>query len=236
MPHSIPSAPVQNRILLALTAADRDRLLGVLEPVELPLHQVLHEAGESIRHVYFVEDGVVSQLAPLEGGQEIEVGLIDREGLVGFAAALGAETTNTEAMVQMPGRALRMSAEALRAEMERGGLVPARILRFVHTMLVQTSQVAACNIRHTLDERLARWFLMMHDRAHVDRMPITHEFMAMMLGVRRAGVTVAVNTLAKSGAIAQERGFVNVLDRSRLEGASCECYQAIRQEVDRVLG
>ncbi|WP_119681910.1 Crp/Fnr family transcriptional regulator [Indioceanicola profundi] len=235
MPHSALSAPVQNHILLALPAAERDRLLSILEPVELRFQEILHEAGEPIRHVYFVEEGVISQLAPLEGGQEIEVGLIDREGLVGFAVALGAETTNTEAMVQAPGRALRLNAEALRAEMERGGPLPAGILRFVHTMVVQTSQVAACNIRHTLDERLARWLLMMHDRVHADRMPITHEFMAMMLGVRRAGVTVAVNTLVNSGAILHERGAITMLNRARLEGASCECYEAIRQEVDRVL-
>ena len=225
----------KNRLLAALPPEMRNDLARRLESVELPHRLVLHEAGEPITHVYFVEAGVVSQLALLEGGQEIEVGLIDREGVVGFAVALGGRTSPVEAMVQVPGRALRMTADDLRAEMARGGPLPAAVLRSVLSMSIQTTQVAACNVRHGLDERLARWLLMMHDRVREDCMPITHEFIAMMLGVRRAGVTLAVGALEKAGAIERGRGTVTVIDRSRLEAASCECYGTIRRETETLL-
>jgi len=230
-PQSSPSDAVQNRLLLALPPEERTRLLALLEPVALSHRQVLHDAGEPIAHVYFIEEGVVSVLVPLEGGQEIEVGLLDRQGLVGLSVALGAETSTTQALVQIPGRALRMTAGKLRAELGRQGALLPVLLRAMTQLHVQVAQTAACNARHNLGERLARWLLMLHDRISGDDIPITHELIATLLGVRRSGVTVAVSTLEKAGAIAHDRGTITVLDRRRLEGAACECYEAVRREL-----
>ncbi|HYC02009.1 MAG TPA: Crp/Fnr family transcriptional regulator [Azospirillaceae bacterium] len=226
----------ENRLLRSLPPEDLEALLPRLVAVDLPLRMLLHEAGEPITHVYFVQEGVVSQIAQLEDGQEVEVGLIDRTGLVGYAVALGGRTSTTEAVVQGQGHALRLTADAMRAEMARGGALVAVLLRFVLSMNTQMSQVAACNARHGLGERLARWLLMMHDRVRSDQMPVTHEFMALMLGVRRSGVTLAVGALERAGAIAHSRGSVTVLDRGRLEAASCDCYAVIRRADEELAG
>lgn len=222
----MPAEPTttQNGLLLALPLAERARLFTLLRPVDLPRGRVLHGAGAPITHVHFVESGVVSHVALVDGGQEVEVGLVGREGVVGFALALGDGASNLEAMVQMPGHALRMPAAAFRAELALGGPLPALVLGCVQTMLAQATQVAACNARHPLPGRLARWLLMARDRVDADTMPLTHEFMAMMLGVRRAGVTEAVGALERVGAIRLGRANVTVLDRARLEAASCGCY------------
>ncbi|WP_119681909.1 Crp/Fnr family transcriptional regulator [Indioceanicola profundi] len=244
MPHSISSAPgqtciplaLQNHILRALPEAERDRLLSLLEPVELRFQEILHEAGEPIRHVYFVEDGVVSQLAMLDGDQEIEVGLIGREGLAGFALALGSDAAHTEAMVQMSGHAYRMTADAFCQEMARSSAFSSLVLRFVQTMYVQAGQGAACNGSHPLGERLARWLLEMHDRVGADTLPVTSEIMALMLGVRRPALFAAVGCLERAGIISQDRSSVTILERAQLAAASCACYQVIRHEADRMLG
>lgn len=229
------TSSTQNHILQALPSAECDRLLAQAEPVDLPFHQVLHEAGEPIRHVYFVEQGMISQLVLLEGGQEQEVGLVSREGLVGLVAALGAETSFTESMVQVPGSALRLPVAALRQEMARDGALPGLLSCSMLALHIQVTQTAACNGRHSLDERLARWLLMVHDRTDGDELPITQEFMSMMLGVRRAGVSTAVGTLEKTGAISHSRGSITVLDRARLEAASCECYAAAKWAIEPLL-
>ncbi|HYC01882.1 MAG TPA: Crp/Fnr family transcriptional regulator [Azospirillaceae bacterium] len=233
---SLPSSPtdsVQNRLLLALPPDDRAQLLALLEPVRLAHKQVLHDAGEPIGHVYFIEEGVVSLVVPLEGGQEIEVGLLDREGMVGLPVVLGQAVAPTQALVQVPGRALRLPAARLRAEIARGGPLLALLLRAVAELHAQVVQTAACNARHNLVERLARWLLMLHDRISGDDIPITHEMIATLLGVRRSGITVAVSTLEKADAISHDRGIIKVLDRPRLEEASCECYGAVRRDPAR---
>lgn len=227
--------PCRNRLLRALPAAERDVLLALLEPVDLPLRRVLHAAGEPISHAYFVEGGVVSHVVPLEGGHAVEVGLVGPEGMVGLALALGGEASPTEAMVQVPDRALRLPAAALRDAMAGGGALPGLLLRQVLALHAQVARTAACNARHPLEGRLARWLLMVHDRVTGDGLPLTHEFIAMMLGVRRPGVGTALAMLEHSGAIAGHRGHVVVLDRARLEEASCECYPALRHALAALL-
>jgi CRP-like cAMP-binding protein len=232
----IDQTSVRNRLLRVLPPEDFAHLAPALEHVELALRQILHEPDRPVAHIHFPEDGMVSMLAPLEDGQAMEVGLVGREGLVGLAALLGADGASTEALVQAPGTAWRVEAGAAKAVFDRSAGVRAPLLRYVQAFHSQVAQSSACNGRHGLEERLARWVLMAHDRAEGDSFPMTHEFMALMLGVRRAGVTVAVGILEKAGAVAHERGRITVVDRRRLEGASCECYRTVRRRFDRLLG
>ena len=236
-PKSQVSQPdVRNRLLAALPPGDFALLAPSLRPVDLALKQVLHEPDRPIEAVHFPEAGMVSMLAVLEDGALQEVGLVGREGVVGLAVVLGADHSPLEALVQAPGPALRLPAADLRAAFERSPALRAALLRYVQALQLQVSQTAACNGRHALEERLARWLLMAHDRAEGDRFPVTQEFMAMMLGVRRAGVSVAAGILQKAGVIGYARGCVTVLDRSGLEAASCGCYRAVRGQAERLLG
>ena len=227
---------VRNRLLAGLSPDAFALLAPSLRPVELELRQVLHAPDQRIEAAYFPEAGMVSMLAALEDGALQEVGVVGREGLVGLAMVLGADSSPLEALVQAPGTALRMPAAGLRAAFERSPALRAALLRYVQAFHLQVSQTAACNGRHALEERLARWLLMAHDRAGGDRFPMTQEFMAMMLGVRRAGVSVAAGILQKAGVVHYARGCVTVLDRTGLEAASCGCYRAVRRQFERLLG
>jgi CRP-like cAMP-binding protein len=193
------------------------------------------KARHPIEHVYFVQQGMVSLVQPLENGAMIEVGMIGNEGFVGVPVLLGAESSPLEAMVQIPGSALRMQASAFREEVTRRSTLLALLLRYVQALHIQVSLSAACNGRHTLPERLARWLLTARDRATSDELPLSHEFLSMMLGVRRAGVTVAVGTLKTAGLIRNSHGRVTIIDRQGLEAASCECYRTVRNEYERLL-
>jgi CRP-like cAMP-binding protein len=227
---------VRNRLLAALPPGDFALLAPSLRPVELELRQVLHAPDEPIAAAYFPEAGMVSMIAALEDGAFQEVGLVGREGLVGLAVVLGADSTPIEALVQAPGPALRMPAAELVAAFERSTTLRAALLAFMQAFHLQVTRTAACNGRHALEERLARWLLMAHDRAESDRFPMTQEFMAMMLGVRRAGVSVAAGTLRQAGVVNYARGCVTILDRPGLEAASCGCYRAAREQAERLLG
>ena len=227
--------PISNRLLAALPADDLDSLRRQLEPVPLPQKQTLSNPNTTINHVYFPQEGMVSLVQPLDDGGLIEVGMIGKEGVVGVPVLLGADTSPLQAMVQIPGSALRMQANAFREEAVRRATLSALLLRYVQALHVQVSLSAACNGRHTLPERLARWLLMARDRATSDEMPLSHEFLSMMLGVRRAGVTVAVGTLKAAGLIHNTHGQVTILDRQGLEAASCECYRTVRTEYERLL-
>jgi CRP-like cAMP-binding protein len=226
---------ISNRLLVALAREDLDPLKPHLKPVPLPHKQILSKADTRIDHVYFPQEGMVSLVQPLENGAMIEVGMIGNEGLVGVPVLLGADTSPLEAMVQIPGSALRMEASAFRQEMGRRTALVGLLLRYVQALHIQVSLSAACNGRHTLPERLARWLLTARDRATSDRMPLSHEFLSMMLGVRRAGVTVAVGTLKAAGLIHHTHGQVTILDRQGLEAASCECYRTVREEYQRLV-
>ena len=232
----ISQSKLHNRLLAALPSDAFAQLVGSLQPVSLELKQILYRPNQPIEHVYFLKDGMISVLATLEGGDLVEVGVIGREGLVGLAVVLGAASSTTETLVQMPGTALRVPAAALRDVLDRSASLRALLLRYVQSFHNQVTQTAACNVHHTLDERLARWLLMTHDRAGSDTFPMTHEFISMMLGVRRAGVTVTAGILQKAGVIRYAQGSMTVVDRPGLEAASCGCYGLIRQQFEHLLG
>ena len=237
MAPSASAAPApRNRLLAALPPDGLASLRPRLEPVELPLRQVLHPAGGPVEWAYFPEAGWVSMVAYLEDGDAAEVGLVGREGVVGLPLLLGADRDDIEAMVQAPGTALRIGAEAFRAALEDiPGLRPL-LLRHALVHHGQVARTAACNGRHHTEERLARWLLMAHDRAGGVEFPMTHEFLSMMLGVRRAGITVTAGQLQKAGFVSYDRGRIRVTDRAGLESAACECYGVVRRAQDALLG
>jgi CRP-like cAMP-binding protein len=229
--------PIPNLFLASLSEDDFEALQPHLEKVPLPLRLILHEMGSPIEHCYFTDGGMTSLLIRLEDGASIEAGVVGKEGFAGGAALMGLEdSAPCTSMIQMPGVGLRIAAGVLREEMlRRPGLLD-RVLRFTQVLNAQISHTAACNAHHNLQERLARWLLMAHDRAESDTLPLTQEFVSMMLAVRRPGVTVAARSLQVTGAIEYERGRITVLDRERLEEASCECYGIVRGHYRRVLG
>jgi CRP-like cAMP-binding protein len=232
----VPAVFPRNRLLTALPPGDLAELLPQFQPVELAIRQVLHEPGKAIGSVYFVETGWVSMLAYMEDGDAAEVGLVGREGMVGLPILLGGDSADLEAMVQATGTALRMDAAALRQALERIPTLRTLLLRYVLLHHEQVTRTAACNGRHQIEQRLARWLLMAHDRADGDQFPMTHEFLSMMLGVRRAGVTVAAGVLQKAGLIRYGGGKLQVTDRPGLEAVTCECYGVVRRAQDSLFG
>ncbi|WP_043367289.1 Crp/Fnr family transcriptional regulator [Belnapia sp. F-4-1] len=219
----VPASSSRNRLLTALPPDDLAELLPQLQPVELELRQVLHEPGKPIGSVYFVETGWVSMVAYMEDGDAAEVGLVGCEGMVGLPILLGGDRDDLEAMVQASGTALRMDAAAFRQELEHIPAFRTLLLRYALLHHGQVVRTAACNGRHHIEQRLARWLLMAHDRAEGDRFPLTHEFLSMMLGVRRAGVTVAAGALQKAGLIRYGGGTMMVTDRKRWNEALLPC-------------
>jgi CRP-like cAMP-binding protein len=232
-----PASTPRNRLLAALPSDDLARLWPRLEAVELPFRQVLHAPGKPITSVYFPETGYSSMLAYMEDGDAAEVGMIGYEGMVGLPVLLGADNDDIEAMVQVPGTALRMDTRAFREELERTSAFRTLLLRYALVHHTQVARTAACNGRHHIDQRLARWLLMAHDRTTGnDEFPMTHEFLSMMLGVRRAGISTTANTLQKAGFIRYQRGCIEVTDRRGLESVACECYGIVRRASDRFFG
>jgi CRP-like cAMP-binding protein len=226
--------PPGNLILAALPTHEFKRLSEQLESVELRLGEILHMPEEQIEYVYFPIVGVISLVAILQDGETVEAGIVGREGMVGIPIVLGVDTTTNQALVQGGGKALRMKANSLKAYLRNDGVLWPLLLRYVHAMFAQVSQTAACNRVHTLNERLARWLLLTHDLRGRDKFDLTHEFLANMLGTRRAGVSVAASSLREAGLIDYSRGQVIMLDRKGLEGASCECYGIVKAEYDRL--
>jgi CRP-like cAMP-binding protein len=226
---------MENRVLAALPAQDLKRLLPHLTPVSLQNKQVLYEAGGAISEVYFPRSGVVSWLAFMQSGASFEVATIGSEGVVGFRALLGDDKTSARAVVQVPGEALRIKSSILRGENRRAGLRDV-VHRYLNALLTQVSLSVACNSLHPLEKRFCRWLLATQDRVHADQFPLTHELMAQMLLVRRAGVTEAASKLQKAGLIRYVHGKITILDRRGLEAASCECYHAVKAEYDRLIG
>jgi CRP-like cAMP-binding protein len=234
---AIQDLPIPNLFLASLPKDSYERLRPHLEPVDLPSRKILYEMGAPIEHCYFTDGGMASLVIRLEDGALIEAGVVGKEGFAGLSALLGIGVGAPHmGMIQMPGMGVRIEPSLLREEMLRSPAVLDRVLRYSQALSVQISQTAVCNAHHELQERLARWLLMAHDRADSDELPLTHEFVSMMLAVRRAGVTVAARTLQGTGAINYERGRIIVLDRSRLEEASCECYGVVRAQFQRLLG
>jgi CRP-like cAMP-binding protein len=225
----------RNHILRVLPARDYSWILPHLTSIPLRVNDVLAEANEPFLHVYFVESGVVSIVNKTEGGS-VEVGTVGNEGMAGLSVFLNGGADQNETMVQVPGEAKRMPAAMFaQGADERPGL-RRTLNRYTHAFLAQVSQTAACNRTHNLNERCARWLLMTHDRADgADTFPLTQEFLSFMLGVRRAGVTVAAGALQQAGLIKYSRGKITVTDRAGLEAASCDCYAIVRAQFDRLL-
>ena len=227
---------VGNRLLDALSPDALDRLGPELETVSLAANQTIHEPGETTQHVWFPTHGMISMVAMMNDGESVEIGMIGREGMFGVSAILGDDTPSQRAMVQLAGAGVRMKSETLRQEARANAPLQALLLRYVQATLSTVAQSAACNRLHLLEQRFARWLLSAHDRAEGDTFPMTHEFLAMMLGVRRPGVTVAAQSLQAGGLISYNHGTMTILDRKGLEAVSCECYRFVQAEFDRLLG
>jgi CRP-like cAMP-binding protein len=226
-PKRPPSAEVRNRLLAALPPADRDRIVSTLEIVPLTLRELLHKPGERIDYVYFPRGGFCSLVTVLEDGSMIEVATIGREGAVGVTAVYDGTPSSSASIVQGATEpSYRMTASAFRREMARRGAFFDVLTRYGQALVGFIMQSTACNAVHTIEQRLARWLLMAHDRMESDDFPLTQEFAAMMLGATRPTVSVVAATLQKAGLITYRHGRVRVLDRTRLEAASCECYRA----------
>jgi CRP-like cAMP-binding protein len=207
------------------------QLLPELELVRLKLHQVIYEAGETMKSGYFVNTGILSILAVQPDGKSVEVGLIGNEGFLGLPLLVGYRTSPIRVVSQSDGSAYRCDAQALRRVLRDCPELEQQLHRFGQQLAMQTTQIAACNRLHDVEERLARWILMTEDRLLADTLPLTQEFLAHMLGTRRSSVTVAAGTLQKAGMISYTRGSVTIVDRERLEDAACDCYSIVQRQL-----
>ena len=227
--------PRANAILNRLSDDQLKTLLPKFKLVKLKRGDILYEPDDKIEYVYYPTSGVISLLATFEDGTTVEAGLTGNEGMMGTACVLGADTTPHQALVQISGEALRMTYGDLRAQVGQDGAFLAAMLTYTNLLFVMVAQTAACNRMHTLEQRLARWLLLTDDRVSGSELELTQDFISRMLGVRRAGVTVAANELRQRGIIEYRRGNVIVLDRKGLEQTSCECYELVKQQYDRYL-
>lgn len=235
MSRSHPTADhLRNWLLTGLPADEEERLLPALERVSLEIKAMLYEPNEPITHVYFPLNGVSSILSIADNGDAIEVATVGNEGMVGLPVFLGATSTPGQAFSQIPGEALRMTSDDFRRLVPPGSPLHQRLQRYTEAMFNMVAQGAACNRLHTIQQRCARWLLLTHDRVGRDEYPLTHEFLADMLGVRRASVSEVAGQLQRDGAISYVRGVITIRDRQRLEGISCGCYWIIRREFDRM--
>lgn len=226
---------IKNSLLSAIPRTALRRLLPAMQEVELEFGQVLYEPGDEIRHVYFPSLSLVSLLTLADGHLALEVGLIGREGMVGIPLVLGHRTSSVRALVQGSGTALRMASARFLAEFRASPPLQRELYRYTHNLMAQISQTAACNRFHVVEQRLARWLLMTHDRVRSNRFHMTHEFLGHMLGVRRVGVTRAAQALGGRRLIAYSRGDITVLDRKGLEAAACQCYEVVKDMHDGAL-
>ncbi|MCY1270199.1 Crp-like helix-turn-helix domain protein [compost metagenome] len=229
------ATPEQNHLLAALSEEVRHRLFPQLERVELPLGKVLYESGDTLRHVYFPTDSIISLLYVMENGASAEISVVGNEGLVGVALFMGGESTPSRAIVQSGGYAYRLLGQRLKDEFNRHGELLVLMLRYTQALLTQMAQTAVCNRHHQIDQQLCRWLLLSLDRLPSNRLTMTQELIANMLGVRREGVTEAAGKLQRQGVIEYSRGHITVLDRKKLEQLSCECYAVVKRETDRLL-
>jgi CRP-like cAMP-binding protein len=231
------SAPSTNLLLSALPSREYNRLFPYLERVPLAFKAVLYEPGQPIRHLYFPTSGMLSLLlAPDRHGISVEVGVVGREGMADLSGFLGATVASTRSMVQVPGEALRLPVDKFRVLVDRNSKLRELLLRYVHVFLVQLTQETACNALHSVEKRLCRWLLTIHDRTGRDHFPFTHEFLAAMLGVRRATVTEAARRLRQAGLIHYGGGQLTVLERRGLERTVCDCYRVVKAELNQFLG
>jgi CRP-like cAMP-binding protein len=224
----------KNRLLAALPANDFSRFFSELEPLSLSLRQVIQDTAEAVEYVYFVEQGVTSVLTIMADGSAIEVGMIGTEGMVGVGALLDRKASTPHVIVQIPGAGLRMPVALCQTAFDESSGVRTVMLRFAGAMLGLSTQTAACNRLHSIEQRCARWLLMAYDRVKSEKMPMTHEFLATMLGVRRAGVTTTAGELQHSGLITYRQGQITIRDPEGLEALACECYGVDHERLARL--
>ena len=224
-----------NLLLSALPPADLGRILPRLEEVELGLGAVIYEASEQLRYLYFPTTMIVSLLYVTENGSSTELAVTGYEGAVGIALFMGGNTTNSRAVVQSAGSALRLDGTVLDDEFRRGGALQWLLLRYTQALIAQMAQTAVCNRHHSLEQQLCRWLLISHDRLRSDKLQMTQQLIANMLGVRREGVTEVARRLQTAGAIRYSRGEINIIDRAILEARVCECYAVVNTEYSRLL-
>ena len=227
--------PIENRLLAALPRAESQRWLSLLEPVDLPLGEVIYESGITLSHVYFPTTAIISLLYVMENGASAEIAVVGKEGIVGISLFMGGESTSSRAVVQSAGKGFRLKAELMKQEFNRAGPVLHLLLRYTQALITQMSQTAVCNRHHSLDQQLCRWLLLSLDRLEGNQLMMTQELIANMLGVRREGVTEGALKLQHAGLIQYARGHITVLDRAALEERSCECYAVVKKEYDRLL-
>src|SRR4029079_13792054 len=226
--------PRENHIVDALPAEERARLFPHLTLVEMPLGMVLYEAGEALSHIYFPTDAIVSLLYIMKDGASAEIAVVGNEGAVGVSLFMGGETTPSRAIVQSAGSAYQLSGRRLKEEFERHGQLLHVLLRYTQALITQMSQTAVCNRHHSIDQQLCRWLLLSLDRLSSNRLEMTQELIADMLGARREGVTVAAHKLQDLRVVRYTREKSTVLDRPKLEKLSCECYAVVKKETDRL--
>jgi CRP-like cAMP-binding protein len=234
--HTTKRGPSGNRLLAALPRKDRLHFIAGCEEVALVLADVLFEPGDRIRDVHFPTTGFISLVTPVDGTSHLEVGLVGDEGMTGTPLVLGVAISPLQGLVQGPGSCLRMDAASFRAELGRSPALQALLDRYLFVRMAQLAQSAGCTRFHLVEARLARWLLMTQDRAHSSRFHITHELLALMLGVRRAGVTRAATSLQRLRLIRYSRGNIAIVDRPGLKAVSCACYRMDRETYRRALG
>lgn len=227
----------KNLLLVSLPAGESERLRPHLEPVDLVLGAVLHETGREQTYLYFPLDCIISLLYVMEDGSSAEIAIVGNDGVVGVGLFMGGtgSSTPTRAVVQSAGKGVRIKADVLRKEFDLAGPLQQLLLRYVQALITQMGQTAVCNRHHSVEQQLCRWLLMSMDRLPGDELVMTQELIANMLGVRREGVTGAAGKLQKAGVITYSRGRIQVLNRPLLEQMSCECYEVVRKEVERLL-
>jgi CRP-like cAMP-binding protein len=225
----------QNHLLAALDAADRERLAPLLEPVALPLGQVLYEPGTQMQHAYFPTTAIVSLHYVTESGASAETAGVGNEGVVGISLFMGGNTTPSSAVVQTAGQAYRLPGRLLKQEFSRGARMQSLLLRYTQALLTQMVQTAACYRHHSVQQQLCRWLLLTLDRIPSGALVMTQELVASMLGVRREGITEAAGNLQRAGLISYRRGHISVLDRPGLEAGACECYAVVKKELARLM-
>jgi len=231
-----PPIAIDNRLLARLSSEDYQRLLPDLEPIELSLGDVVYETNTRQDYLYFPTTAVMSLISAMKDGAATEVGVVGSEGVVGIAVFMGGEQVPNQAVVQIAGDATRMKADILQKEFKRGGKLQFLLLRYTQSLIAQISQTAACNRRHSAEQRLCRWFLLCADRVKSSEFMMTQEFIATMLGARRESVNSAAGELQAAGLIQYSRGHVKIIDRKGLEARVCECYQVVKNEFDRLFG
>jgi len=224
----LTGTPVENHILIAASEKEFSLLRPYLERVDLPHRQILHEASHKIESIHFLNSGMASLVVLTSDGRSVEVAIVGREGLVGSPLVVGVPRGPYRAIMQIRGSGLRIKGDIFAEIMVSAPQLRQALNRYVLIQGLQVAQIAACNRLHEIDQRLARWLLMCHDRVDSEVLPVTHEFLAQMLGTGRPSVSLAAGMLQRSGVIENLRGVVKLLDRKKLEAASCECYGVVR--------